>query len=153
MTVGFVRWPTVLLTVLCGAAVGWAVFAFMNAHSSQPSVPWAAAIAVAALAICAGALAWWTWRHLRARQELMEPSRAVALVAAGKSALLAGAFITGGYLAVAIFNCRRLDAALPRERFIVSIVAAVAGFALAAAGRILEHACRGRHNDDSDDGE
>ena len=150
---GLVRWSTVVLTAVCGAVIAWLVFAFMDAHSGQPELPSAAPIAVAALAVCVGVLAWWAWRQLRTRHLGLEASQAVALVVLGKAALLAGAFIAGGYLAVAIFNSRRLDAPLPRERFILGLIAAVAGFALAAAGRILEHACRSHPDDDSGDEE
>ena len=150
---GLLRWSTVLLAALCGAVIGWLVFAWLDTHSGQPQLPAAGPIAVAALAVCVGALAWWAWRQLRIRRLRLDPAQAVALVVLGKAALLAGAFMAGGYLAVAIFNCRRLDASSPRERFIAGLLAAVAGFALAAAGRILEHACHTRPDDDSDDAE
>ena len=50
--------------------------------------------------------------------------------------------VAGGYLGYAVAFVARFDAEGPRERVIRSLVAIVGGLALAAAGLLLERACR-----------
>jgi len=66
----------------------------------------------------------------------------VQLLALGKTSLLAGAGLAGGYAAVAAFFWSRQEASTPREIVFSSVVAVVASAALATAGAFLERSCR-----------
>ncbi|CAN5889533.1 hypothetical protein BH20ACT6_BH20ACT6_18950 [soil metagenome] len=134
---------TLAATALLGALLGGLVpAAFELAGAIAPTVPWSAAVALAFLAALLLALAASTWRTLHRRRLRIEAGRAVALLVLGRAAALSGALVAGGYLAFGLTYIGRIDAALPRERLVHGLVAALAAAALAASGIMLERACR-----------
>lgn len=152
-TVGPTQTGTLAVAAVVGAGVGWLMFAGLDALGQPlPSVPLAAAFAVALSALVVAGFAVNTHRVVQKRRERLESRTAVTLLALGKTALVGGVALAAGYLAVAVYFWPRLDAALPRERVWASLLAALAGIGLAVAGFFLERACRiPRPPDDEND--
>lgn len=144
---------TLVIAAVVGAGIGWLTFAGLDAlGQALPGVPLAAALAIAVCALVVAGMAVSTHRVIQTRKQRVEPRRAVALLALGKTALVAGSGLAAGYLAVAIFFWPRIDASLPRDRVWASLLAAAAAIGLAISGFFLERACRvPRPPDDEDD--
>lgn len=143
---------TLALAAVVGAGIGWVTYAGLDSLGQPlPAVPLAAAFAVALSALVVAGFAVTTYRAVQKRREPMEPRTAVALLALGKTALVAGVGLAAAYLAIAVFFWPRLEAALPRERVLASVLAAAAAIALAAAGYFLERACRVPRPPEDDD--
>ena len=144
------------MAALFGAVGGWLVVVVCNAFGlTAPQVPWTAPIGLVLITALVGGLAYSTHQRLQVRRERMPPERAVAFLVLGKASALAGAVVAGGYLVFALMFVSRFDAEAPRERVIRSVVAVVAGVALAVAGMLLERACKvpGLDDDEHDDPE
>lgn len=137
-------WRTVVLAGLIGALLGYALFAGLEAFGLEREMrlPVAAVITIAVVALVVGWLAYLTYRTIHVRHRVMPPQQAVLLLALGKTVLLAGAALVGGYAAVAVHALPRFDAAFPRERVVAAGLAVVASLGLAIAGRMLERACQ-----------
>ncbi len=140
-TVSLTTWRTVAVVALGGLAVGWALyFALDRLTLPLPVPPLLGAGAITLVAVLVGWQAYRTRRTVR-RREPMAPTAAVARLALGKSALLAGSALAGGYAGVALHAAGFLEAQLPRERAFGAAVTAVTAVILAVAGRRLERAC------------
>jgi hypothetical protein len=136
-------WQPIGVALVAGAGVGWSLFTGLDAIGAPlPQLPIAVTLLIAVLAAVIGGQAAVTHRAIQLRRQTIAARRAVALLVLGKSALLTGAGLAGGYIAIAAYSWTRQDAALPRERVISSAVAVVASVALAAAGAFLERSCR-----------
>lgn len=134
---------TVALAAVIGAALSWLAFASAEKLDwPLPGLPLVAALAIGLLAAAIGLIAWRTHRSIQVRREPVQPGLAVRLVVLGKTCVLAGAGLAGGYAAIAVYFLPRWSAALPRERVVSSTVAVVASIGLAVAGIILERSCR-----------
>lgn len=137
------RSSALVLAGVIGAGLTWVGLTAVESFGWPiPPVPWLTALVIGLLALSAGLAARWMHRTVQVRQQPVEPARAIVLLLAGKAALLGGAALVGGYLAVTVRNLPHLDAALPRERVVVSVAAAVLSVALLFAGRALERACQ-----------
>ena len=140
------------MAALFGAVGGWLVVVVCNAFDlTAPQVPWTAPIGLVLITALVGGLAYSTHQRLQVRRERIPPERAVAFLVLGKASALAGAVVAGGYLVFALMFVSRFDAEAPRERVIRSVVAVVAGVALAVAGMLLERACKVPGVDDDDE--
>lgn len=118
-----------------------------------PTVPWAAPLVLFFIAAVLGERAWSTYQNLHRDRRTIHSTLAVRLLALAKACALVGALIAGGYLGYALSFADSLDAALPRERFIRSLVAVVAAALLVTAALLLERACEvPKDRDDSADG-
>lgn len=136
-------WAAVLVAALVGAGTGWLLFAVPDRFGVPlPALPLVVTVTVVLLALTCWLLGLRTHRLVQVRRQAIEPARAVRLLAFGKAAVLTGALLAGGYLAVGLYSLQRWSADLPRERVISSLVATVAGVALAAGGGFLERSCR-----------
>lgn len=134
---------TLAVAALLGALVGGLVPAVYElAGAIVPSVGWSAVVTLSFLAALLLTLAASTWRTLHRRREVIESQRAVALLLLGKASALAGALVAGGYLAFALTFAGQAGAALPRERLVHGLLAALAALAVAVGGVLLERACR-----------
>ena len=141
------------VATLVGALIGGLVPAVgEQLVGTAPTVRWTAVGALAFLATVLGGLAWTTWRTLHRSRLRIESTRAVNLLVLGKASALAGAFVAGGYLAFALTYAGQSDLALPRERLIRGIAAAIAAAAVCLGGLLLERACRVPGGDDDEDG-
>ncbi len=70
------------------------------------------------------------------------PRQAVIRLLLGKTSLLAGAFLAGGYAALVLLALPALPAPLAITRVIHGGIAVIASVACSVAGRRLENACR-----------
>ncbi|MGY4718672.1 DUF3180 domain-containing protein [Naumannella cuiyingiana] len=139
--------PTSTRVLIIAAVLGGAgAFALGKLAELITGVPlqlsWAGPVALLAIAGCVAAIAIGAWRRLRTDRRPVEPERAVALLALGKSAALAGALLAGGYLVFALLSLGAIAAPAPRLRVITSLVAVVGGVGIMIAGLVLERACR-----------
>lgn len=144
----------IVLAGVVGAGLAWVGLSAVESFGWPiPPVPWLTAVVIGVLALTAWLGARWMHRTVQLRRERVEPARAVALLLAGKAALLGGAALAGGYLAVAVRNLPHLDAVLPRERALSSAAAAALSIALLLAGRALERACQVPRPPEDDSGD
>lgn len=140
-SVSLTPWRTVAVVTLGGGALGWALYFGLDRLSLPlPVPPLLGAGAIGVVAVIVGWQAYVTRRTLR-RHEPMAPTAAVARLALGKTALLAGATLAGGYAGVVLYAASFLEAELPRARAVGAAFSVLAGVILAIAGRRLERAC------------
>lgn len=142
------------IAAIAGAGISWiALSAAENFGWPVPQVPAFTAVVVAVLAVATWLAARWMHRAVQVRNEVVEPARAIALLLAGRAALIGGTALAAGYAAVALRYLPSLDAALPRERVLSAAASAVLSIGLAVAGRALERACQvpGPPDDESGD--
>lgn len=126
-----------------GAGFSWIALSTVESFGwPNPPVPSLTAVVVAVLALASWLAARWMHRTVQVRHQVVEPARAIALLLAGKAALLGGTMLAAGYAAVALRYLPDLDAALPRDRVLSAAASAVLSVALAFAGRALERACQ-----------
>ncbi|MDQ7993204.1 MAG: DUF3180 domain-containing protein [Propionicimonas sp.] len=141
-TVRLTSWRTIALSALVGAVVGWGVFFALDRLSlALPIPPLAGAGAIAVIAAVVGWQARQTRRAIHRRHERVQPNLAVALLALGKTAVIAGAALAGTYAAIVLYSLPHLDAESPRARVVGAGVSLLACVGLAVAGRMLERAC------------
>jgi len=152
---GTVR-PTSAVTLAAVAITGGLVGGLVpplveGSGETVPSVSWTAVLALGFFAAVLVGLARATYRTLHGGRGRLDGNRAVNLLVLGKASALAGAFSAGGYLAFALTYAADTDVALPRERFVHGLFAALAAAAVVVGGVLLERACR-VPDDDGDDG-
>jgi hypothetical protein len=139
------------LTFVVGVILGYA-FAVLSEHisstSSAPRVQWTAVVALAAIAVANTVLAWWTYWVVHRERRLIDPHLGVTFLLFAKASSIVGALVAGGYAGFALHFVGRMEAELPRERVIRSIVAAVTGVAIVISALLLERACRIPKKDD-----
>lgn len=141
-----------VIAAVVGAGLAWIVLSSTESFGwSIPLVPPFTAVAVAVLSVATWLAARWMHRTVQVRRAAVEPARAIALLLAGKAALIGGTALAAGYAVIALRSLPNLDAALPRERAISATVSAVLSVALAVAGSVLERACRVPPDDESGD--
>ena len=134
-----------LATFVVGGLLGYALAVVseqLSSTSSAPRVQWTSVIALGAVAAANLVLAAWTYRTLHRERRRMEPHVAVTMLLFAKASSIVGAFVAGGYAGFALHFVGRLEAELPRERVIRSIIAAVTGVAIVISALLLERACR-----------
>ncbi|MCL1838640.1 MAG: DUF3180 family protein [Propionibacteriaceae bacterium] len=73
-------------------------------------------------------------------------THAVTILAIGKTFVIAGSALFGGYFVLAAHNLR-IEAAIPRETLGSAVIAGIAAAILIVAGYRLQYACRIRKND------
>ncbi|MFT4216922.1 MAG: DUF3180 family protein [Micropruina sp.] len=144
---------TVLVVAgVVGAGLAWITLSGAESFGWPiPAVPPFTAVAVAVLALAAWLAARWMHRTVQVRHATVEPARAIALLLAGKAALIGGIALAAGYAVVVLRYLPHLDAALPRERVLSGGAAAVLSVVLALAGWALERACQVPPDDESGD--
>jgi hypothetical protein len=141
-SVRLTSWRTIGLAVLTGAAIGWGLFFGLDRLALPlPIPPLLGAGAIAVLAAIVGWQARQTHRTIQRRHEPVEPRTAVALLALGKTALIAGAALAGSYAAVVLFSLPNVEAESPQARVVGAGASLLACVGLAIAGRMLERAC------------
>ncbi|HYJ70621.1 MAG TPA: DUF3180 domain-containing protein [Nocardioidaceae bacterium] len=135
---------TLAVAALVGLAIGGVIRPLIERGGGiAPTVPWAAPLTLGFLAAVLLGLAWTTYRTIHQQHRRIEPQRAVNLLVFGKASALVGAAVAGGYLGYGLsFVQSADDAALPRERLVHSIVAAVVSAVVMVGGLLLERACR-----------
>ncbi len=109
---------------------------------SAPRVEWVAVAAPWLIAVVLAMLARSTYKTIHRDRRWMPPGQAVNLLMLAKASALVGAVLAGGYVGFGLNFVDRLDIALPRDRAVRSLVAAIAGLAMVVCALLLERACR-----------
>jgi hypothetical protein len=148
-TIGPTRLPALAVAFVLGLLLGYAVVPVAELlDQTAPQVQWSAVGALVIIAGVVGVFAWSTYRTVHSLRQRMDAQRAVNFLMLAKASALVGAFVAGGYLGFGVNFLDDLDIALPRERALRSLAAAVAGLAIVVAGLLLERACRVPNDDD-----
>ncbi|MFB6818630.1 DUF3180 domain-containing protein [Streptomyces sp. NPDC056347] len=141
------------LGVLAGlfAAAGvlsWGGARLWNSLGSLPSVPLAAPIVLAVIAVVLLATAFSIRSRLRAQRERrpgakgIEPLMAARAVVFGQASALVVALVSGMYGGTGVFLLGHLDQPARREQAIYAGFAVLAGIAVIAAALWLERICK-----------
>ncbi|NYE36839.1 small-conductance mechanosensitive channel [Nocardioides cavernae] len=128
--------------LVAGLAVGWAIHPLGEAVTGRPPlVSWVQALALVLVAAIMAFLAWSTWQTVHVRRERLEPQQAVNRLVLARACMLAGAFVSAGYVGYAVSWLG--DASQHADRWVVRAVVAAAGAAgVTLASLALERACR-----------
>ncbi|MBK8459135.1 MAG: DUF3180 domain-containing protein [Micropruina sp.] len=138
------RTPGTVLAVaaMMGAGLTWlATTAWQYLGQPLPRIPLVAGLALGVAAALVGRTAHVTRQQIQVKRQRVEPARAVALLALGKTVLIAGVGLAAAYLTLVGVSLPNLQAALPAERVLNSAVAGLMSGLLAWAGWRLEDAC------------
>jgi hypothetical protein len=112
-------------------------------QGTPPIVTWLQPLALLFVAAILAATAWITWRTVHVRREYLEPHRAVNRFVLARACALVGALVAGGYLGYGL-SWVGVDTELGSQRMWRSLVAGLAGVAIAVTALLLERACRVR---------
>ncbi|AEW94998.1 MULTISPECIES: DUF3180 domain-containing protein [Streptomycetaceae] len=144
------------LFVVAGV-LAWAGSRLWNALGTLPSVPVAAPIVLALIAVVLAATALSLRGRLRAQRERrpgakgVDPLLAARAVVFGQASALVAALVAGVYGGACVFLVlSELDVPARRDQAVYAGLAVVAGAAVVAAALFLERVCR--LPDDEDDG-
>nr|NLI50314.1 DUF3180 domain-containing protein [Propionibacterium sp.] len=133
----------VLAAVAAGAGAGWLYTQVLRvAGLSLPVLGASAWLPMLLLAAATGWLAWATGRTVRRDRAALDARAAVARLLFGKTAVLAGSVLVGGYLALALVALGGWPAPLAQGRVLHGILATVTGALWGMAGWFLERSCR-----------
>ncbi|MCK1823243.1 DUF3180 domain-containing protein [Streptomyces sp. XM83C] len=149
----------VLVGVFVVAGVlSWAGARLWNSLGSLPSVPLAAPIVLALIAVVLLATAVSLRARLKAQRERrpdakgVDPLMAARAVVFGQSSALVAALVAGMYGGVGVFLLEFLDIPPRRDQAIYAGFSVVAGIAVIAAALFLEHVCKLPEDDDNNKG-
>ncbi len=144
------RATTLLAVSVVGGLLGFGFVPLAEAmNGTAPRVEWTSTFGLAVVAVAVLSLAVSTYRTVHREQRPMPARRAMNFLMFAKACALAGAFITGGYIGFAVHFVDNMEADLPRERVVRSIVAAAISAVVVIGGLLLERACRVPKGDDS----
>lgn len=150
----------VLAGLFAGAGVlSWGGARLWDALGTLPSVPIAAPIVLAVIAVVLLATALSIRARLRAQRERrpgakgVEPLMAARAVVFGQASALVTALVCGMYGGVGVFLLGSLDVPPRRDQAIYAGFAVVAGIAVIAAAVFLERVCRLPEDGDDDKGQ
>jgi phosphatidylglycerophosphate synthase len=134
--------------------LSWAGARLWNSVGTLPSVPLAAPIVLALIAVVLLATALSLRSRLRAQRERepgakgVDPMMAARAVVFGQASALVAALVSGMYGGTGVFLLESLDLATRREQAIYAAASVVAGLAVIAAALFLERVCRLPEDDD-----
>ncbi|WP_405999334.1 DUF3180 domain-containing protein [Streptomyces sp. NBC_00829] len=151
------------LGVLAGlfAAAGvlsWGAARLWEAFGTLPSVPLAAPIVLAAIAVVLTATALSLRARLRAQRERrpgakgVEPLMAARAVVFGQASALVAALVSGMYGGTGVYLLGSLDIPARRDQAIYAAFSVVAGIGVIAAAFFLERVCKLPEDDDEGKG-
>ncbi|GAA2794941.1 DUF3180 domain-containing protein [Streptomyces showdoensis] len=141
------------LKVLAGLFVvagvlSWGAARLWDSVGTLPSVPLAAPIVLAAIAVVLTATALSLRARLRAQRERrpgakgVEPLMAARAVVFGQASALVAALVAGMYGGTGVFLLGSLDIPARRDQALYAAFAVLAGIAVIAAALFLERVCR-----------
>jgi lysylphosphatidylglycerol synthetase-like protein (DUF2156 family) len=131
------------LLVVIGGVLGWAAVPISERLMTvAPTVEWTSVVALFAIAAVLLVLARSTYRTVQRDRRHIDPQRAVSFLLLAKASAIAGAVIAGGYLGFGLQFVDQMEAALPLQRVVRSLAAALGAFLIVGAALLLEHACR-----------
>ncbi|MEU1076741.1 MULTISPECIES: DUF3180 domain-containing protein [unclassified Streptomyces] len=137
--------------------LSWAGARLWDSLGTLPSVPLAAPIVLAVIAVILLATALSIRARLRAQRERrpgakgVEPLMAARAVVFGQSSALVAALVSGMYGGTGVFLLGSLDIPARRDQAIYAAFSVAAGIAVVAAAFFLERVCK--LPDDEDEGE
>ncbi|MFH8219758.1 DUF3180 domain-containing protein [Streptomyces sp. NPDC018057] len=147
------------IRVLAGVFVvagvlSWAGARLWNAVGTLPSVPLAAPIVLALIAVVLVATALSLRARLRAQRERrpgakgVDPLMAARAVVFGQASALVAALVAGMYGGAGVFLLELLDIPTRRDQAIYAGASVLAGLAVIAAALFLERVCKLPEDDD-----
>ena len=139
--------PTSFWQLLAAFAVGvpggfLLVTISQRASGTAPNVEWPTIGVLFTIAAVIAVLAYTTYRTVHRDRRPIQAHRAVNLLMLAKACAIVGAFLAGGYVGFGAHFVNDLNIALPRERAIRALVAAVVGVTIVISALLLERACR-----------
>jgi len=151
------------IRVLAGVFVvagilAWAVARLWNSLGTLPSVPVAAPIVLAVIAVVLVATALSLRARLKAQRERqhdakgVDPLRAARAVVFGQASALVAALVAGMYGGTGVFLLESLDVPARRDQAIYAGLSVLAGLGVIAAAIFLERVCKLPEDDDNDHG-
>ncbi|MGW1816300.1 DUF3180 domain-containing protein [Streptomyces sp. NPDC002125] len=146
-----------LAGIFAGAGVlSWGAARLWDALGTLPSVPLAAPIVLAAIAVVLLATALSIRARLRAQRERrpgakgVEPLMAARALVFGQASALVAALVAGMYGGTGVFLLGSLDVPPRRDQAIYAGFAVLAGVAVIAAAFFLERVCKLPEDGDND---
>nr|BFD83490.1 DUF3180 domain-containing protein [Streptomyces sp. Xyl84] len=151
------------IRVLAGVFVvagvlSWAGARLWNAVGTLPSVPLAAPIVLALIAVVLLSTALSLRARLRAQRERrpgakgVDPLMAARAVVFGQASALVAALVAGMYGGAGVFLLELLDLPTRRDQAIYAGASVLTGLAVIAAALFLERVCKLPEDDDEDHG-
>ncbi|MFC8098151.1 DUF3180 domain-containing protein [Streptomyces sp. NPDC057363] len=149
------------IRVLAGVFVvagilSWAGARLWNSIGSLPSVPLAAPVVLALIAVILLATAFSLRTRLKAQRERVQgakgvdPMMAARAVVFGQASALVAALVAGMYGGMGVFLLEYLDVPARRDQAFYAGFSVVAGIAVIAAAIFLERVCKLPEDDDED---
>ncbi|KUN33814.1 DUF3180 domain-containing protein [Streptomyces longwoodensis] len=138
--------------------LSWAGARLWNSLGTLPSVPLAAPIVLALIAVVLLATALSLRARLRAQRERrpeakgVDPLMAARAVVFGQASALVAALVAGMYGGTGVVLLESLDIPARRDQAIYAGFSVLAGIGVIAAGIFLERVCRLPEDDDHDKG-
>lgn len=136
--------------------LSWGGARLWNAVGTLPSVPLAAPVVLAIIAVVLLATALSLRSRLKAQRERrpgakgVDPLMAARAVVFGQASALVAALVAGMYGGVFVFLLEQLDAPARRDQTVYAGLSAVAGIAVIAAAKFLENVCKLPEDEDDD---
>jgi len=136
------------------AVLSWAGARLWNSIGTLPSVPLAAPIVLALIAVVLVATALSIRARLKAQRERtpdakgVDPLMAARAVVFGQASALVAALVSGMYGGTGVFLLESLDIPARRDQAIYAGFSVVAGIAVIVAAIFLERVCRLPEDDD-----
>jgi hypothetical protein len=135
--------------------LSWAGARLWNSVGTLPSVPLAAPIVLALIAVVLLATALSIRARLKAQRERrpeakgVDPLMAARAVVFGQASALVAALVSGMYGGTGVFLLESLDIPARRDQAIYAGFSVLAGIAVIAAAIFLEHVCKLPEDDDN----
>ncbi|MEU0128277.1 MULTISPECIES: DUF3180 domain-containing protein [unclassified Streptomyces] len=146
-----------LAGLFAGAGVlSWAAARLWDSLGTLPSVPLAAPVVLAAIAVVLLATALSVRARLRAQRERrpgakgVEPLMAARALVFGQASALVASLVAGMYGGVGVFLLGSLDMPPRRDQAVYAGFAVLAGIAVVAAAFFLERVCKLPEHGDQD---
>ncbi|MFD4572933.1 DUF3180 domain-containing protein [Streptomyces sp. NPDC058417] len=140
------------------AVLSWAGARLWNSVGTLPSVPLAAPIVLAVIAVILLATALSIRARLRAQRERrpeakgVDPLMAARAVVFGQASALVAALVAGMYGGTGVFLLESLDIPARRDQAIYAGFSVLAGLGVIAAALFLERVCKLPEDDDNNTG-
>ncbi|MFF3938227.1 DUF3180 domain-containing protein [Streptomyces phaeofaciens] len=143
---------------LVAGILSWAGARLWNSIGTLPSVPLAAPIVLALIAVVLLATALSLRARLKAQRERrpgakgVDPLMAARAVVFGQASALVAALVSGMYGGTGVFLLESLDIPARRDQVIYAGFSVVAGIGVIAAALFLERVCKLPEDDDHNNG-
>ncbi|MEW1906283.1 MULTISPECIES: DUF3180 domain-containing protein [unclassified Streptomyces] len=143
---------------LTAGILSWGGARLWDSVGTLPSVPVAAPIVLAVIAVVLTATALSLRARLRAQRERrpgakgVEPLMAARAVVFGQASALVAALVAGMYGGTGVFLLGSLDVPARRDQALYAALAVLAGLAVVASAFFLERVCRLPEDDDEGPG-